>query len=305
MSLLAASLAMKGLSIGTNLLAQKRLKDQAADTLNKLKGIKQNYMSDYGDVLSAAEDSPKLNIDRSLFDAMEEFARNESIAREGRAFGDEQMRDTVRQSSSDALGRAMNVAGSGADALAAVSEVSAREMDALNKVDVQSLQNRYSAIQESKNRLLDATRDKAVFNQRADLMEFNANRQREQYINELKLGRAEAMKDFGFLEAGQEGALASAGAEMLGGVGDMLSGVGTGLLDAYMNEADNEFLSKLYGLNGGESSGSSLGTGNVTGVKNMFDDINFDVFEDQIGGAASGQTDISSYLPDNDFWKIN
>jgi hypothetical protein len=245
--LLGFSLASQGVSAAMQFMAQQRLKKQAQKAGRELKSANATALGNFDNTYSMLEGQDALQIDRTLFDAYEEFARNESLAVQGRAFGDEQAKDSVRGSASDSIARGLNVAGSGADAMGVVADANNREAEALNQIDSQSARARFGAIQEAKNRLLGASRDKAVFNQRADLQEFQDRRSRETMLAKLQMERSGMERDFRLGEISQDGAIAGAGAAQLSSFGDGISSIGSSLFDMHMNGVNNDFLKGMMG----------------------------------------------------------
>lgn len=237
----------QGAGAAMNIIAMQKLKKQAQDAYNDLKGANQNALDQFDDLFASINEQDTLSVDRSLMAAYEEAARSEAIAMNGRAFGDEMARDSVRQASANALSTGLNMSGTGADSLAILSDTYQSELNALNQVDMQSAQARYGAIAEAKQRLLNATRENAMFNHRADLMEYNDRLRKQQQLASLKMDRLGMERDFSMSEISQEGAIAQAKAAMWNSLGNTASSIGGTMFDIYSSSEQNELLKSIYG----------------------------------------------------------
>lgn len=245
-ALAIGGMAAQGVGTVMNIIGQNRLRQQSKQAGRDLRAANNKALSAFDDAYAYLEEQPNLNIDRSMYDALEQFARSEAIASEGRATGEEAMRDSVRQQTADTIGRSLNVAGSGTDALGVVSEATANEANQMNRVDAQVAQQRLQQVAQGKNRLMGAMRENAAFNQKADLLEFQDRNRRAQQLADLQMRRANMERGFTTDLISQDAATAAAGAAMWGTAGQALGAIG-GTLGQI--DYQNQYMDMMAGMN--------------------------------------------------------
>lgn len=212
--------------------AAKKLEEGAQEIYRQLQGANEQYLSGYRDLISGGlpelnltgldlgsldlqdlDVSTLLNLDSSVnrTDVNELVSRakqGEQQAQYGRLTGAEMQRDTVRQSTADALARARNVGGTGLDLLGAIGAIQGAENQAMRDVDITELNRRQSAIDQATQRVDRALSQRMAFDQdarnyqrQAALAEFDASRQAEMF--ELGALRDAQLAEFNAQRQGQ------------------------------------------------------------------------------------------------------
>lgn len=275
-TLAAIGLGAQGVGAAMNLIGQNRLKNQAKQARRDLTSANNKALSAYDDYYTQLEGQETLNMDRSLYDAIQNAAQNQAIAMQGRATGVEAMRDSVRQSTADAIATNLNVAGSGTDALSAVSQLTGGENKAMNRIDSQAAQQRIGQMNTANGRLMQAMNQKAAFNTKADLLEFQSRQSKANRLAEAQLNRANMERDFTLGVISQDGAIANAGAAMWGTLGQAASSIG-GTLGQI--DYQNQYMDMMSAMNAPDipvsyvppsnvNSATGAGTGVNTGFEN-------------------------------------
>jgi hypothetical protein len=266
---MSLSLGLKlATALGSGLIkrkAQKGLYEQAKQTKRDLYASNDKYINSLRESMSRLEgmpDSPELDIDTNSIMELVSSARGEVTSAQGRATGEEQMRDSARRTTADTISRARNNATSIMDVLGLTSAAANDETNRMSEIDSQAAQMRSNAINAAKARLAGALGQKAQFMQRKDLAEYEASRdafedQRTQ-INSLMdmeqlIASAIRSGDLGLIA--QDGAIANSKAALRTSDADLINQTG-GILSESVGELESLIKMLATGGAGGAGGGT-------------------------------------------------
>ena len=257
MSLLAAGIAQgAGALIGGGLRlvgSAKQLKAQKRIG-RQLSGANKAYMEQLQGLSDRLDDRPQLEIDDSAVTEQVNRARRSQITAGGRSIGEEAMRDSVRQSTADAIAQGRGAGGSTADLLSFASAARVDEQRAMSGIDAESASRRERSLFAAEERLNSALSKQQSFNQWRDQAlyqdELNAFNQKLQ----MDQGIAGTGYDLRMGELSQQGAIADSKAAMWGAVGGIAEGIGSGASNLFMAQGEIDAL----GGEGGSSGGSLM-----------------------------------------------
>lgn len=237
MSLLAAAIA-KGsgslISGGLKLIGSAKQLQAQKQISRGLRKANNQYREDLIALSESLSDRPQLEIDDSAVKEQVSRARRSQITAGGRSIGEEAMRDSVRQSTADAVARGRSTGGSTADLLSFAAAATTDERSAMSQIDAESASRRERSLFAAEDRLNQALSREQEFNRWRD----NAIYQDELAAFNQQLAMDEKIAGAGYdmtmSELTQKGALADTKAAMWGAIGDTVEGVGTGVGDLFM-----------------------------------------------------------------------
>lgn len=203
---------------------------QAQKAISKgLRNANNQYRENLMALSESLSDRPQLEIDDSAMREQVSRARRSQITAGGRSIGEEAMRDSVRQSTADAVARGRSTGGSTADLLSFAAAASTDERSAMSQIDAEAASRRERSLFAAEDRLNQALSREQEFNRWRD----NAIYQDELAAFNQRLAMDEKIAGAGYdmtmSELAQKGALADTKAAMWGAIGDTVEGVGSGV----------------------------------------------------------------------------
>lgn len=235
--------------------AQAALAETHRATTERLASIKDAFKGTFSQ-LSQMED---LDIDTTFADQAYSDAQRNAQSQFGRSLGEEMARDTVREQSANYIAESRNAAGSQADILGFLADTSRREQQAMQNIDMQSIQQREQRIQNAMGRLEAASARRQDFYQGKEQAEFNAARQRDMMLAELAQTSGLTIADTAYQNAqamiGARNQVAQAGAGVKGiqadNISGLLGGVGSTLTQFALGDSGNQNIFDSLGFGGG------------------------------------------------------
>ena len=270
-----ASLAAIGISLGSKLLGglfggrkRKRAARRLAEAQRKAREAiaeagKKRYASlrsSFQGAFAELQSLPELDIDTTFAEQAYADARNNADSQFGRSLGEEMARDSVRETTANAIGRARQVGGSTADLLGSISDITDQERVSMRDIDFASIGAREERIQNAMSRLEGAAARRADFFRSKELAEFQADTARREQFANFKLNQGSTLSDAQYqidmtnAQAGLDASKAAANVDRVsaqnisntfGTIGDAFGKLGFGALEGQFD------LDDIFGGGGG------------------------------------------------------
>lgn len=203
-----------------NFIGQKKAAKSAKEIYEDLKKKNDDILARQTELIA---ERPLLDVDRTYYDDAVSTAQYDSASSGGRVAGEEQMRDSVREASANALASTNKTLTGGADAIAAISSIQEGENSAMRGVDMDVQRQRNENIETAKRRLYGVLDDRAKFNYGADMAEFSHN---EMGAYDAQLSLLDIEKMLYDQQLAQKGAAAGANAQIWTNTGNTLMTMG-------------------------------------------------------------------------------
>lgn len=269
---MSASGLLQGLGLGSQLLGGilgGRKRRKASEALARRQAMARGELKSAGEAnLSSLRDTfrgafeqisnlPQLEISTNQIDQSFSDAQRNLEFQYGRSLGEEQARDSVRESTADLLGRARNIGGSTLDLLGFAAESTDRERVAFRDIDIASINARESRINQAMNRLQSVGLSRADFIRNKELSEYQDQFNRQQMLANLgiesgtTLSEVEYQNAINLINADNQTAQARANVDLikaqnientLSTLGQGLTSIGSGM------ESNSNYASLLMGL---------------------------------------------------------
>lgn len=226
--------------------SKNSIRDIAATGDKYLSSVSDTMKSAYGDLVKL----PELDIDTSMQDSAYADAQRAAESSFGRSAGEEIARDVTRQSTADSIARARTSGASVADLLGFTGQAEARERDAMQGIDAQSMVMRENRISDSLNRLAAAGAQRADFYNKKEMSEFQSDLNKSMTIADFRRQAGMTIADIGrqnsldIISARTNLAQARAAKKGMqaGNTEAILGGLGQSAMDFGFMEYRNKFL---------------------------------------------------------------
>ena len=267
--------------------------------------------SGYGDLISQAKGLPTYQGDISLYQkAQGEAEMAKRMASGGQVAGEGIMREQARQTTANTLAAARQGAGSGSDLLTAALMGQQQEGAQMQNIDLQVGQQRQQMQQQAQQNVLATLGQTAAAQAQQAGLEFESKQQKAQQVLGLgreQLGQSMALEqDLFGAEQAKAAALEQARSAIWSGIGNIASGIGSGLMGMGAQANQMDMLKQMYPSGAsqalskwGSASSQPLGLGAFFGSKNIttgFPTANVAPYSAPMVLAPQSQTNYSNLL---------
>jgi hypothetical protein len=210
------------------------------------------FNAGYADLLSQAKSAPTYQGDISRFQKVEQQAELSKRLASGmsRGAGEQIARDQASQTSANVLAAATRGAGSGTDIMTAALMAQQGENQAQNAISARSSEQQLAIQNQAQQNQLAALGQTAAASARERGLEFSSLASKQAGImgvsqNKLS-GQLNLNQQLFDGEQAKAAALADANAAIWSGVGNLASGIGSGLMGIQAQKQNMEILNRMY-----------------------------------------------------------